>query len=481
MLNRVFRSAARLAPLPLPGPEPLPLLGYRGNLLKLMHDPLGSLRRMWRQYGNFAAVTANDPSFVCAFGPDHNRQIFSNDALFEQYFTVLPTPENSALARVTRSALVVNGSEHRRQRRVMSPPFQRRRTADYREGMVKVAERALFAFQPGQTLELTLALRHLTLGTILHLVFGVDPTENPALFQRAERLLGEFLRRLGSKTAILFPMDVPRSPYRQLLRQGDKVEHLVFELLQLTQEAQGGSSIPVQLDGLNRAEGSTDPAGDLVGQLVTLLLAGQETTNNALAWTLFLLAQHPHVLGELYEELWAQLYGEAPTLQQLEQLPLLDHVVKEALRLLPPAANGARRTKRPVQLGQYELPAGSVVIFSEYISHHLPEVFTNPEQFLPRRWEALNPSYFEYFPFGAGARSCLGSHFALLEMKLAVSLLVQRAWPEVVPGLRIDFELKPALAPRKGIRVLLKRPKHRLRLARVTGQIHDAVDLTHVS
>ncbi len=479
MLNRVFRSHARLAPHPLPGPPPAPVVGYRGNLLKLMHDPLGTLRQIWRRYGTFAAVTANDPSFVCAFGPEYNRQIFSNDALFEQYFTVLPTPEGSSFERVTRSALIVNGPQHRRQRRVMGPPFQRRRSANYRDEMVRVARRALVSFQPGETIELTRSLRRVTLGTILHVVFGVDPTQDAALFERAERLLGEFLRRLGSKAAILFPIDAPRSPYRQLLRQCDDVERLVLDLLQRAQHQDDPDSIPGQLDALNRHEGSSDPAGDLMGQLVTLLLAGQETTNNALAWTLFALAQHPPVLAALHEELWGLLRGDAPSVPQLEQLPLLDHVVKEALRLLPPAANGARRTKRPVALGDYELPEGSVVIFSEYISHHLPDVFPAPERFLPSRWETLQPSFYEYFPFGAGVRSCLGSHFALLEMKLALALILQRAWPRLVPGQRIDFELKPALAPHRGIHVLLERPGQRLRPARVSGQIHDAVDLKH--
>ena len=478
MLNPVFRSTA-LEPTPLPGPPPRPLVGYRGNLLELMHNPLRYLRRLWRKYGKFAAISADDPSFVCAFGPEYNRILFSKDALFEQYFSVLPAPENSALARFMRNALVANGEEHRQQRRAMAPPFQRRRTEDYRDEMVSVAEYALRSWRPGQGLELTQALRRLTLGTILQVVFGVDLAQ-PKAFADAEALLGAFLSQLGSKAAILFPVDIPASPYRRLLEQADTVERFVRDLLQSSAGRRDAATIPGQLDTLNRELGSTDPAADLMGQLVTLLLAGQETTNNALAWSLLLLAQHPRVLADLHDELRGTLRGEAPTVSQLERLPLLDSVVKETLRLLPPAANGARRTKAPVEFGDHALPAGSVVIFSEYISHHLPEVFSSPEHFRPERFSSYTPSPFEFFPFGAGARSCLGNHFALLEMKIALALIVQRFWPELVSGTRIDFELKPALAPKRGIPVVLRAPGQLPRPARLSGQIHDALDLSHV-
>jgi cytochrome P450 len=455
-------------------------VGYRGNLLELMHNPIRYLRAVWRRYGNFAAVCANDPNFVCAFGPEYNRVLLSKDALFDQYFTVIPTPENSAFSRFTRNALVANGEEHRRQRRAMSPPFLRRRTEAYRDEMVSVAEHALRDWRPGQPLELTHALRRLTLGTILQVVFGVDLAKNPEVFAEAEVLLGEFLAQLGSKAAIVFPVDLPRSPYRRLLELAERVERFVGELLRSSAARRTETSVPGQLDASNRELGSPDPDADLMGQLVTLLLAGQETTNNALAWTLLLLAQHPRVLGALYEELRAELHGGAPAVAQLERLPLLDAVVHESLRLFPPAANGARRAKVPVELGAHRLPEGSVIIFSEYVSHHLPDVFPNPEHFMPERFFSHKPSPFEFLPFGAGARSCLGNHFALLEMKIAVALIVQRVWPEVVNDTHIDFELKPALAPKRGIPIVLRSPSRLPRPARLTGQIHDALDLSHV-
>ncbi len=480
MLNRVFRTAA-LEPRPLPGPAAPPLIGYRGNLLSLMHNPIRYLRRVWREYGNFAAISANDPSFVCAFGPEYNRVLFSKDALFDQYFTVLPTPENSPLSRFMRNALVANGEEHRRQRRAMAPPFQRRRNDDYRDEMVAVAEVALEPWRVGQTLELTRALRRLTLGTILQVVFGIDVSRDPAFFAQAETLLGDFLAQLGSKLAILFPVDLPIFPYRRLLEHAERVESFVHELLRTSAVRRDVATIPGQLDALNRELGSTDLDADLIGQLVTLLLAGQETTNNALAWVLLLLAEHPRVLHDLRDELHGVVRGGAPTIAELERLPLLDGVIKESLRLLPPAANGARRTKAEVVLGEHALPAGSVVIFSEYVSHHLPEVFEEPEHFRPERFLSYTPTAFEFFPFGAGARSCIGNHFAMLEMKIAVALIVQRFSPEVIDGTRVDFELKPALAPRNGIPVVLRSPSERPRAARLYGEIHDAVTLSHIA
>jgi cytochrome P450 len=473
VLNPVFREAARLPPRPVRGPPPTPLLGFRGNLLQLMRDPLEYLLHVWRRYGNFAAVTAGDPSFVCAFGAEHNRTLLSNDELFEQYFTVLPAPEGSALERLTRNALVANGEEHRRQRRVTAPPFQRRSVNTHREEMVAVVERALQRWRIGDRIELASELRAVTLGTILRVVFGIEAGAEPELFERSAALLGRFLAQLGSELAILFPLDMPGSAYRRLLQLSSEVETLVLELQE--RAALDRQSIPARLAEKNRELGSRDPAADLVGQLVTLLLAGQETTNNALAWSLLLLSQHPPVLRSLEEEL-RPLRGNAPSLDELERLPLLDHVVKESLRLLPPAANGARRATAPVKLGETELPQGSVVIFSAFISHRFPEVYSDPQCFRPSRWEQLEPSAFEYIPFGVGARSCVGNHFALLEMKLALAIIVQRFTLRILPQ-RIDFALKPALAPRRGITAQLLPAGTRIEPARIEGQVARTIAL----
>lgn len=454
----------------------MPLVGFRGNLLALMRDPLESLLRLWRRYGTFAAITANDPSYVCAFGPAHNRTLLSDDALFEQFFTALPAPPGSALERVSRNALVTVGEEHRRHRRVMGSPFQRRAIEAYRDDMVSVAERVVAGWRAGSSVELTTALRRITLGTILQVVFGIDGVREPGLFEQAERVLGRFLAQLGSELAIMFPVDLPRSPYRRLLEQAEAVDRFVRDIGQRAGAAQGTGGIRSELEAANRAQGSSDVAADLAGQLVTLLLAGQETTNNGLAWALFLLAQHPAVLHDLADELRGTLRGDAPTIQQLERLPLLDRVVKEALRLLPPAANGARRTTAATNLAGWELPKGAVIVFSAFISHHLPEIYSEPDRFLPARWEHLRPSPFEYLPFGAGAHACIGNHFAILEMKIALAVILQRYWPQVLPQ-RIDFVLKPALAPRRGISALFVPAGSSLGPARIEGQIRSAVAL----
>ncbi len=130
---------------------------------------------------------------------------------------------------------------------------------------------------------------------------------------------------------------------------------------------------------------------ELIGQATVLFIAGHETSANALTWTLFLLSQHPRVLGDLCDELRGTLHGGAPSVDQLDQLPLLDRVIKESMRLPPPASLSLRVSTAPFELGQHQLPRGTTVFFSQYITHHMPDLYPEPERFLPERWQTINP------------------------------------------------------------------------------------------
>ena len=167
-------------------------------------------------------------------------------------------------------------------------------------------------------------------------------------------------------------------------------------------------------------------------------MAGYETTSYALAWTLMLLAQHPSVQAELREELSAALGGEAPTVEQLAELPLLDAVVKESTRLLPPTyMMFIRRACGPFELGPFAMPEGTRVVLSPLVSHHMPEVFSDPDRFVPKRWFERKPDPFELVPFGAGPRLCLGAGFAAQEIRLVVALILQRFSLRMPEGARL--------------------------------------------
>jgi cytochrome P450 len=212
---------------------------------------------------------------------------------------------------------------------------------------------------------------------------------------------------------------------------------------------------------------------------MTLLLAGHETTAAALTWTFLLLSQAPRILTALIDEISGKLHG-APSIDDLNHLPLLDRVVKETLRILPPVPYQHRISTAPFQLGSYSMPTGSIVSYSPYITHRMPNLYENPDSFLPSRWETIHPSVYEYLPFGAGARMCIGATFALMEIKTILCVVLQRINFSLQPGATIDRKANVVLTPRYGLPVVITAPYQvQVQTAR-SGNIWDLIKIpTH--
>jgi cytochrome P450 len=190
---------------------------------------------------------------------------------------------------------------------------------------------------------------------------------------------------------------------------------------------------------------------ELMGQMFLLFFAGHDTTRNTLAWTMFLLATHPKVYDALADEVDGLLKGSAPTIEQISALPLLDRVVKESLRLFPSAPFTMRSSQRATELNGVYLPAGSEVVLSYYHTHRNPDIFPDPQHFRPERWEGLNPSAFEYLPFGAGARQCIGMGFASMEVRIVLAMVVQQFRLSFPANTRIDRQTRIVLSPSPGL------------------------------
>lgn len=217
---------------------------------------------------------------------------------------------------------------------------------------------------------------------------------------------------------------------------------------------------------------------ELLGQAATFFVAGHETTANTLAWTLFLLAQHPQVVAELAEELDGLLRGEPPTIKQLAQLPLLEAVVKESMRLLPALPLLFPRTvAEPTELGTCALPKGARVVVSPIVTHRQPALFPEPMRFRPERWQKLQPSAYEYIPFSAGPRMCIGAGFASMTLRIVLAMVVQKFRLELAPDARISRHVRSSImAPKHGIPMTVLGPEHRLRRQeRIRGDIHELV------
>ncbi|HEU4324477.1 MAG TPA: cytochrome P450, partial [Roseiflexaceae bacterium] len=319
------------------------------------------------------------------------------------------------------------------------------------------------------------AMRDLTLSIVAQVVFGLPPDARSLALLRAIRTWVELFT--APSTNIL-PLNVPGLPYWRLLRTSDALgAHLRALLAQRRAQLAPGLSAFDLLAQAQDADGQPLSAEAVLGQASLLFVAGHETSANALVWTLVLLALHPRVCTELVDEVVGIVGRAAPALEDLERLPLLDRVVRESLRLLPPAVYGVRHAQVAFSLGGYDLPAETTLIFSPFLTHRVSPVFERPAQFRPTRWETISPDPYEYIPFGAGPRRCLGETFALQEIKTVLILLLQRFQPELVAPARIDYRARITLSPAGTVPLRLRPLGEQIRPAKLTGSLRRLVDV----
>jgi cytochrome P450 len=460
----------------LPGPRPEPILGWRGAMIPFGADPLGYVIGVYRRYGALAAISRSDPVMLFAFGPEHNKVLLTDAARFETDLTGnAPFAADSAAARISNGLLAMNGDRHRQQRRLMLPSFHRQQVNGYRDAMVEQIEHVLDRWRPGEHRDMAHEMQELTLGVALKTLFSLDTT--PEALTLGE-LFKQSLEISFAPLELALPLELPGTGRYRLLRLAERIEaHVRTLIAQRRALGDGSQDVLATLIAARDEEGQALTDDELIGQTYTLFAAGHETSSNALTWALFLLDQHPELLADLHDELWGELRGEAPSLEQLGRLPLLDRVVKEVLRLMPPASVLMRRSTAPFELGGFALPAGATIFLSPFITQRMPEHWEAPFAFMPARWERIDPSPYTYLPFGAGPRMCIGTSFALMEIKLALAAIVQRFRVALPAETRVDPELRLTLRPRGGMPMRIERQDRAFRRVPVSGDIHRIVDL----
>ncbi|BAY91339.1 MULTISPECIES: cytochrome P450 [unclassified Tolypothrix] len=462
----------------IPGPSPLPVLGGYGNLLPFMRDPIAQMHSLHQRYGEIVGLAAGTPQIVFVFSPEYNQLVLGNTSLFyarDAKSLPIKVPENSPLSRLFAGLHQMNGVKHEQQRRLIMPAFHPQRIASYRDDIVVLVEQTLSNWQIGRSLNLCDELRQLMLKIAIKTRLGLDPAQEGA---EIGYLLESWMNLVFSIPALLLPFNIPGLPYYRLLVTSERLEREIQAIIhhkRTSQTDQGDAlSMLMQAHDENGTQLTDD---ELIGQTAALFVAGHDITTRVLTWTLFLLSQHPGVMADLLDELAGKLHGHAPTVEQLSQLQLLEWVIKESMRLLPPVLWWSRISTAPCQLGLYAIPQGAAIIVSHYITHRLPDVYPQPNKFLPQRWQNINPGPYEYIPFSAGPRMCPGTASAMLEMKLVLSMLLQRYHLTLPAKTRIDRSGLMLSAPKQGLPMIVELQRRQFRKNEVCGNILSLVDL----
>ncbi len=431
--------------------------GFGGRLLAFRRDPLEFLTRLAREKGDMAAVRLGARTLVLVSDPELIRELL---VVRDREFV-----KSHALQRAKQllgeGLLTSEGQLHRRQRRLMQPVFHRERVAEYARAIGPLAsaftDRRWSGGVSPRVVDVAQEMSALTLVVVGRTLFGADlEAESSEIGQALTDAMG-LMRRVSNPLAPVLdrlPLPATRRFHRARARLDETIDRLVR-----ARRRQSG----VDRDLLGLLVAQADAGGSdaqLRDEALTLFLAGHETTANALAWTLYLLAQHPEVAGRVRDEVDAQLAGEAAGAEAFERLPYTLRVLTESMRLFPPAWAIGRQALRPVELGGYLLPARQPILASQWVVHRDPRWFAQPLHFDPDRWTvdgAAALPRFAYFPFGAGSRKCIGEGFAWTEAVLVLATLVARWSFRLLPGQRIRPLPLVTLRPQPGILMEVKR------------------------
>ena len=345
------------------------------------------------------------------------------------------------------------------------PSLQRRAVAAVAPRVAGIVTEQLDGWSPGATIDLGQEMRALSLRVSSEVLFGISERERAGALGA---LLGDFMRRSFS-TGVLVTSAygrIPGSPYDRLHRHAERIESAVAALIEQRRGALGDDVISAMV----RARDSGVDwllEEDLVGQVSLLFGASYETTAQALVWTVLLLAQHPEVASELRAEL--EMAGPDPAFDALDALPLLDGVVRESLRLFPPVPYTIRIATRDADILGAAVRRGDRVLCSHFFTHRIEESFPQPRHFLPGRWKSAEPDAFEYVPFSAAPRICIGAGFSTAVVKRAIGQLVLRSDFRLPDRTRIDTAVRVTLGTRARVPLKLAAPRGDFRRATVRG------------
>jgi cytochrome P450 len=414
-----------------------------------VRDPFRYLMGLARTHGPVAPYRAGTERAYLVDDADLIRHVLADNHANYSKGTFINAQFKLAVAD---GLLTLEGPEWRRERRLMQPAFHIERLnalgASMTQATTAMLERWEAYADAGETLDMTEEMGRLTMTITARSLFGAD--------------IAEDVDEIGQHIAVAISKLAGHEQRPEFALARERLVRTVDRMIAARRAAPHGAHDLLTMLTEARDEDTGEPMSDfqLQNEVITLILAGYETTANSLSWTWYLLSQHPHVMAAVRAELTAVLGGREPRFRDLGALSYTRRMLDESLRLYPPAWILGRRALGEDRLGDVTVPAGSVLALSPYVTHRNPRYWPDPERFDPDRmveWRAARRAPFAYFPFGGGPRLCIGHNMAMLEAQLIIGTVAQRFDLRLVEGHTVVPQRLFVLRPRGGLPMTVHR------------------------
>ncbi|HET6671120.1 MAG TPA: cytochrome P450 [Pyrinomonadaceae bacterium] len=450
---QIRSTNAGRAPLP-PGP--------RGNLIlgvmpEFSRDTLGFIERA-RSYGDVVRMRFLYLTAYFLYNPDDIEYVVATNA---KNFIKSRTLRSPFFQRLVGNGLLT--SEHdewKRQRRLAQPAFHRQRINSYGEVMVDYSERMLAGWSNGQERDIHRDMMRLTLEIVVKTLFNADVSADA---DKVGRVLAQIVKPFAAQATLKWIMDnrLPTATHRRFNQDAREIDAIVYRIIAERRDNGGdqGDLLSMLLQAHDE-DGSQMSDKQLRDEVMTLFLAGHETTALTLSWAWYLTALNPDTDAKFHQELDEVLGGRPPTVADLPRLKYCEMIAKESMRLYPPAFGLGRESIAECEVGGFRMPAKTQVFMFQWATQRDPRYFGQPAEFHPERWteEFSNslPKY-AYFPFGGGPRFCIGNSFAMMEIILVLATIGQRYRLSLAPNQKVELMPAMSLRPRDGIRMIVMR------------------------
>ncbi len=433
-----------------------------GVLPKFQQSPLGTLIEFQKTYGDAVRFHAVGPFYGYQFShPDHHKHILQDN---NQNYTKIPHPTMLLIQPVVGNGLLTSdGDFWRRQRRLAQPAFHRRRISDLGDTMTAATDHMLgkweTAVRDNPVLDVDQWINLLTLEIVGRTLFSIDVTQEADKVGEAFTAVNEQVGRLTRQPFSDRLIRVPFLPMTRRLRRNTAVLDEVVNRIIDERRAMPDADMPDDLltmfmQAVDEETGGQMDDKQLRDEVMTILLAGHETTAVSLSWIFYLLSQHPTVREALFAEVDGVLNGRLPTTNDIPNLPYANMIIEEAMRLYPPVYAIGRFGHAPDTVGDFDTTRNAVIILCPFITHRHPEFWDEPEKFDPERFtperKKDRPRY-AYLPFGGGPRQCIGNNFAMTEAILLLTTICQRFTMELVAGYQAELNPLITLRPKNGL------------------------------